>query len=561
MPAKRSPSCGYQANGRCKQDRALENHDPRCHAYTTQNGRSICRRNPALFCGFSSDTGRCKRNHALLEHEPGCQLNPPVREGSVRVCAKRTSKKRTSSKQGRKRSNRPQVPKTSPAVRKTPQPTPRPSPKQTSPIRPHLQVKDDAYREPKKPLKLQKNTVSPNTLFMTKAQIKQAMQSDFSYMDMSEYQHVINVISQSSANGVIGQLIRDGTDLPVVLKVNKDHESDNLFYEYCIGLSLNTARRYLPVFLFTYGLVKIPHANIQKFRSIGKYEIDPDDFVPIQLNRQTLARYVKTSCEKSTLGLLIQNLPVKYTFKEFISQSLGLRMDERHDHYMELTGILVVLYTCLGSMSSLFTHYDLHTSNVLLIDIGDSKVEYCIHCKDGRDITLHLRFIPIIIDYGRSHFHWMSEEVLKTVCLTPECEPQCGRDAGYYYKPNFDQDHFETYSSEQAQRRNWINLTQPNPSHDLRLLHLFKMTVARPLSEPTKTMCNNIRVKYLANYGTPASNDPAHPLDNVPKAAVFLQEQVHTYRVQDELQRIMQTRDRLMRIEMWEDMSKEAVYS
>jgi hypothetical protein len=138
-----------------------------------------------------------------------------------------------------------------------------------------------------------------------------------------------------------------------------------------------------------------------------------------------------------------------------------------------------MVYAPLKVLSNHYTHYDLHDKNVLLYEVPNKQyINIKYHTNNQEFIVIKTRYIPIIIDYGRS---WVdckffdneltnSNEILNIVCdNTDECKSDCGKEVGFEFIGNrrgrdfLDTDHNKYY----------INTAKRNKSHDLRLLNTF----------------------------------------------------------------------------------------
>jgi hypothetical protein len=124
----------------------------------------------------------------------------------------------------------------------------------------------------------------------------------------------------------------------------------------------------------------------------------------------------------------------------------------------------------LAILSNIFTHYDLHSENILLYECDNySYVHYHYHLLDGQIISFKSRFIAKIIDYGRSYFNDKEEnkssaDIYKNVCKIRECQPDCGYDYGFgWLTPPLSKDNY------------YISSSESNISHDLRLLNDIKL--------------------------------------------------------------------------------------
>ena len=148
----------------------------------------------------------------------------------------------------------------------------------------------------------------------------------------------------------------------------------------------------------------------------------------------------------------------------------------------------------------MYTHYDLHTKNVLLFRPDPSKtIQYNYHTKDGI-ITFKCPYVPKIIDYGRCFFNngtETSKHIYDKLCSIKECG-KCGAKYGFTY-------HSPTEFLA-------ISIQKKNESHDLLLL--YKMLQGLPYSKTSMAqyrksiscrMLEKMGPKILYNVDIPES--------------------------------------------------------
>jgi hypothetical protein len=177
-----------------------------------------------------------------------------------------------------------------------------------------------------------------------------------------------------------------------------------------------------------------------------------------QLSLQSTIDYSKACKESKYAAILLQHIKDAKPLEDFIG----------HYKYTDFTKnnllhVLFIIYHALSSLSKNFTHYDLHTSNVLLYEPEKGKyIQYHYQDEDGTEITFSSPYIPKIIDYGRSFFdngNMNSRKIYDKICSVKDCGPKCGEDSGFIWlnpTPAF-----------------MISSSQKNESHDLRLLNII----------------------------------------------------------------------------------------
>ena len=175
-----------------------------------------------------------------------------------------------------------------------------------------------------------------------------------------------------------------------------DHMRDSIHTEYVIGLQMNTLRNKIPVFMYTLGLYNCPstdnmlcaqHTDIKTFRK------------PHLITEYVLG---------TTLTNMIQSK--KFTYQELLVI------------YMQvLIGLEIAQRDCE------FTHYDLHTDNVM-IRITEPYT-YSVNIDNNTFTFENIKYIPVIIDYGLtsvrisndsivgvSEVSYKRYNILKTLC-------------------------------------------------------------------------------------------------------------------------------------------------
>ena len=206
-------------------------------------------------------------------------------------------------------------------------------------------------------------------------------------------------IGDVSNNGFIYKLsyLNDGYSSLAILKSTQKINSDNLMYEYNVGLFINSICPYYTCFLETYGLFKYnTMADYNKFKTnkkVSKAELH-NSLTSIPLD-------YSIGCPNSqTISLLVQ-----YVNGISLTDLIMMNVDNTTFVNYDLWCILFQIYYALSQLGDNFTHYDLHTSNVMIYvpNIGD-PITYNYYLAKG-DITFKSRYIAKIIDYGRSYFN------------------------------------------------------------------------------------------------------------------------------------------------------------
>ena len=308
--------------------------------------------------------------------------------------------------------------------------------------------------------------------------------TDFTYLNGN-----IKKIGATSANGFLYELayMRQGYKAYAILKSTMAYDNDNLMYEYFVGNAVNTFAKQVPCFVETYGLFEYP--DNKAWLKIKNVTPDKEDILKNQLVLQAAPTFsnLDAGCSKSKYQcILIQHL------KDSLDLGTWLRQNKNDFANNELMSIFYILYFSLRLLVGQFTHYDLHAGNVLLYRPSETGyINYVFH-ENKRVVKFKCRFIPKIIDYGRSFYSLSaadnSDKLYQKLCTLPQCEPKCGDNVGFNW---LNSKHYD------------IKSRQNHVSHDLRLLDAFKPDIKRAAykaSVDIKDFFN--KVVYDNAYGT-----------------------------------------------------------
>jgi hypothetical protein len=161
--------------------------------------------------------------------------------------------------------------------------------------------------------------------------------------------------------------------------------------------------------------------------------------------------------------------------------------DVKYDIY----NILYQVYFSLYYLGRNYTHYDLHSGNILLYKPFEDNTYITMryHTTDPDEIyTFKTEFIAKIIDYGRNYFNNGETNTFKImrdyICNKPECPIECGSEVGY-----------DILRGEDIPGNfHWINPIKSNLSHDLRLAYEISNNIQ---------LFPNGKIHYMSKYGTP----------------------------------------------------------
>lgn len=338
-------------------------------------------------------------------------------------------------------------------------------------------------------------------------------------------------IGAVSANGFVKELtyIHRGYTANAVLKSAAYSNADNLLYEAMVGFFLNKMSVIYPTFLETYGLYGYSADGLAYNACKNNKLTDPAvlsaGLTKLAQSAKEVGSYaVKVSCLSPTsMAVLIQHLKSAKTLHQMCSSRLFAMKD--------LLYVLYQVYMTLASLSEVFTHYDLHTDNVLVYEpVAGSHIEYHYHSGGKPETVFRSKYIAKIIDYGRCYYHDndstenTSDSKLfydKMVCK--ECKPRCGTGRGYEWM---------SYKANQMKRSAFICSQRVNPSHDLRLLYSIGNKV-KGMGPKLQTLIGGVVygqgvAKGKGMYGTEPNMRSGRPwrINNVNDAFTWLEELV-----------------------------------
>ena len=260
----------------------------------------------------------------------------------------------------------------------------------------------------------------------------------------------------TGANGIVLQIEYERLKYKsfAILKKSQHMSSDNLFYEYLVGQFINSMYKKLPGLLQTYGVFFSKEFGF--IHSLNTLQYLDTSTMPNMLAglRQSCLTPTKTL-------LLIEHIKGSQTLKEQIKSEEFIDCDLIHT--------LFQIYFTLNALKDVFTHYDLHSDNILTyIPIKNKYIQYHFHLQN-ETVTFKSPYLIKIIDYGRCHFddqRGMNSQLI----YDSFSSMNCGAVQGYQW---FDK------SKKPKSEKGYINSLLVNRSHDLRLLknitHYMKM--------------------------------------------------------------------------------------
>jgi hypothetical protein len=306
--------------------------------------------------------------------------------------------------------------------------------------------------------------------------------------------------------------------------------SDNLAYEYIVGEFLNKMGKMYPCFLETYGIFR--YINDSLYNNLEKqqftFNTPKSNFkTGLQEMKPENPMFLSESClHFNKLCVLVQHIKDAKNLHEMLKLVFLDINQEPLFINQELLFILYQIYMPLAFLANKFTHYDLHSGNVLLYKpIDNGFIEYHYHLPDKPTTSFKSRYLVKIIDYGRCFFNETPKNnsllLYNALCKKQECNEteeakikriayrtmhkkkstgsarNCGLNNGY----NF-------LDKEKKEGHNFfISSQKRNKSHDLRLLFNIREFFRNYLEQYPGTVKDELvnfihNVKYDTMYGT-----------------------------------------------------------
>lgn len=395
------------------------------------------------------------------------------------------------------------------------------------------------------------------------------------FLNIEDYINIINdfslvsnlkKVNNDSANATLFQLtytVKKPNSKKVdyiysILKASKKKTADNIIYEYLMGLVLNDYIKKFPCFIYTYGIYMVSETFLKKAKKLfgdKRESVILSNLNSKKINNNILTvpeitffdentpeknkKLIKNSCNyPDYYALMLEYIDNFKTFDKLMMDFLEkkkITKTEYSDFFnIEFLSILFQIYIPLYGLRKVFTHYDLHTDNVLIqkIDLDGSSNNQCISFKynvNGINIEFKSKYMIKIIDYGRSYIEDLTHDVIKEVCdnyYTCGTEKNvCGSKKGYA---------FVGQQAEVKRRGKKVLVSDfnKNESQDLRLLHMFNKYYTDTIDKnilDENSIYNEIdkfiisKILYMTTFSTPEiinnskSSSELHKLSNSKK--------------------------------------------
>ena len=365
-----------------------------------------------------------------------------------------------------------------------------------------------------------------------------------------DYLKNVKAIGAVSANGFVKELEyeREGYKSYAVLKSSQEKNSDNLMYECYVGMIVNSFAKQIPCFVETYGLYEY---KTDAYRERLKKEKSGLVDLNNMLTQHKNYNYGNSCANSINQCILIQHIKGAASVGDKIYKGTP-------DFDFVINDFLYSIYQiyfALGSLATIFTHYDLHPENVILYKPVDGKyIEFHYHLRD-RTVSFKSQYIAKMIDYGRSFINQDANKnsvvYYDKVCAEDKCNKSAEHEEDEEDEDEDDDEEEEDegekcgdksgYGWMEPPLEDWnhyISSSLNNRSHDLRFLH--SLWTRMPWhDEPFKSsirirnILKNIlgKVKYEQTNGTPpvvGKSDINGKIEDVVDAEFFIRTAILT---------------------------------
>lgn len=308
-----------------------------------------------------------------------------------------------------------------------------------------------------------------------------------------------------STNGIIKKLEYKKQDYTAyaVLKSSTMPLSDNLMYEYEVGLFLNKQQKRFPCFLETYGMFKYKNEIMYQNCTNTKFVLTTTD-IKDSLTQLDTIDYIVGCSNSNYISILLQHVNSDLSLFKFINNIIkATPIDTDYMLNYDLICILYQIYFPLSVLSGLYTHYDLHLDNVLLYKPSDkSYITYKYFLKNRNVITFNSPYIAKIIDYGRNIYYDTETKTgtYATLDIISKLQipgvAKCVKTKGFEFLLK------KAYTKNDA--NNSIN-TPINIWQDMKLMNIVQSYLQQQymeiLSDNIKTLLTNINTIYNTSTG------------------------------------------------------------
>jgi len=206
-------------------------------------------------------------------------------------------------------------------------------------------------------------------------------------------------IGNASANGQVRRVefLSHGSNVQVALKESLLATSDSLLVEWFNGRGINYLRERYPIFPQTY---QILHERKSQDRSRSQ-------FVPVP-STSTLAQLVRLPRQGQVITT--QLVPARRSLHD-LRESLQFQAPAAQLENSEcIMWSLYFLFQCIHQLRTEFHHYDLHTNNILMIELNQ-PLQVILKIDDHTTELIPLKYYPCVIDFGQVQVAEQSHQI------------------------------------------------------------------------------------------------------------------------------------------------------
>ena len=182
-------------------------------------------------------------------------------------------------------------------------------------------------------------------------------------------------------------------EVPMVVKILDDDGVSNykceIIHEAAIGIALNSISHMTPNFMHFYGLLPC--------------DLDYNFADPSQSNICKSTEYP---------GFPVYEFIDGVTLEKWLSSRTTDMNNDEVEYDIKCVMAQIFLSLAIANEMVEYTHFDLHDSNVMVIDMGETKrIEY--ELPNGSYTFMDCRYLAKIIDYGRNYAKVDKQEMFK----------------------------------------------------------------------------------------------------------------------------------------------------
>jgi hypothetical protein len=230
---------------------------------------------------------------------------------------------------------------------------------------------------------------------------------------IGEWNAFLKTLETKSANGIVNLGAIESKQGPQwIVKTDIASNADPIMYEYYIGRQLNHLRQFVPNFALTFGgfqcaVMLYDRTDATANQVVREYN-NNESYRPKRMD---------DFCSPSSGFLWDQREMKQYTITEKVTPGTSLHQYARRATLEELAFALEQVLCALqfAQEQMQFTHYDLHSQNVIMQELPNPVVMLYNLSGDESDVNrvvaVPAKALWVMIDYGRSHLANTPERV------------------------------------------------------------------------------------------------------------------------------------------------------